>query len=135
MPNPELKVYKTKWFTKAAKKAGIADSDLCEAIAQIEIGQGDDLGSGVWKKRLLKNRWRGIVLVQGRYGWLFTYLFAKADRENIRDDELTAFKTLARDIGAFSADDIKRAVKTNVWMEVTCDQGDKEVQERRVRSD
>jgi hypothetical protein len=120
VPTPELKVYKTKWFMKAAKKAGIADSDLCEAIAQIEIGQGDDLGGGVWKKRLLKNRWRGIVLVQGRYGWLFAYLFAKADRENIRDDELTAFKTLARDLGAFSADDIERAVKTKVWMEVTC---------------
>lgn len=121
VPQPELKVYKTKWFMKAAKKAGIADADLCEAIAQIENGQGDDLGGGVWKKRLLKNRWRGIVLVQGRYGWLFTYLFAKADRENIRDDELTAFKTLARDISAFSADDIKRAVKTKAWMEVTCD--------------
>ncbi len=121
MPKPDQKVYKTKWFTKAAKKAGIADSDLCVAIAQIEKGQGDDLGGGVWKKRLLKNRWRGIVLTQGRYGWLFTYLFAKADRENIGDDELTAFKTLARDITAFSADDIKRAVKTKVWIEVTCD--------------
>ena len=59
--------------------------------------------------------------MQGRYGWLFTYLFAKADRENIRDDELTALKTLARDIGASSADDITRAVKTTVWTEVTCD--------------
>ncbi len=121
MTKLKQQVYKTKWFAKAARKAEIADSDLFEAISQIEKGLGDDLGGGVWKKRLLKNRWRGIVLTQGRYGWLFTYLFAKADRENIGDDELATFKMLARDISAYSASDVRDAVKTKVWMEVTCD--------------
>jgi len=40
VPKPKLKIYKTKWFAKTARKAGIADSDHCEAIAQIEKGQG-----------------------------------------------------------------------------------------------
>ncbi|MEN9592915.1 MAG: hypothetical protein RJA21_1389 [Gemmatimonadota bacterium] len=117
---PKRNVYKTKWFAKAARKADIADAELCEAISEVEQGQADDLGGGVWKKRLRKNRWRGIVLTQGRYGWLFAYLFAKADRENIEDDELAAFKKLARDISAYSADAVQHAVDTETWMEVTC---------------
>lgn len=33
-------------------KTGISDSDLCSATAQVIAGQADDLGGGVFKKRL-----------------------------------------------------------------------------------
>jgi hypothetical protein len=49
---PKRNVYKTKWFAKAARKADIADAELCAAISEVEQGQADDLGGGVWKKRL-----------------------------------------------------------------------------------
>lgn len=59
------------------------------------IGQADDLGGGVFKKRLNMNMHRSIVLAKGGRYLVYTYLFAKKDRENIEDDELKAFRKLA----------------------------------------
>ncbi len=38
------RVFKTAWFTKAARKAYITDEELCSAIRQVMVGQADDLG-------------------------------------------------------------------------------------------
>jgi hypothetical protein len=45
------RVFKSAWFLKAAKKARIGDEELCSAIRQVMLGQADDLGGGVFKKR------------------------------------------------------------------------------------
>ncbi len=90
-----MRVFKTRWFAKVAKKARIDDDELCEAIAEVMKGQADDLGGGVFKKRLNKNMHRSIVLARGRTYWVYAYLFAKKDRDNIDDDELRAFRDLA----------------------------------------
>lgn len=50
------RIFKTKWFNKAAKAAGIADVELCRAAKQLTLGMGNDLGGNVWKKRLDQNR-------------------------------------------------------------------------------
>ena len=90
------RVFKTASFAKAAKKALIKDDELCEAIGEILKGQCDDLGGGVYKKRLNKNRHRSIVLTMGRRIWVYTYLFAKNDRANIEANELEGFRKLAK---------------------------------------
>lgn len=90
-----MRVFKTAWFSKAAKKARIGDAALCMAIQQVMQGQADDLGGGVFKKRLNDNRHRSIILAKGGRYWIYAYLFAKQDRDNIDDDELAAFKQLA----------------------------------------
>jgi hypothetical protein len=81
----------------AAGKARIADDELCKAVKQVINGQADDLGGGVFKKRLNKNMHRGIVLAKGGRNWIFVYLFAKKDRDNIDDDELRKFRMHAED--------------------------------------
>lgn len=55
------RVFKTTWFTKAAKKAHIRDDELCAAIRQVMLGQADDLGGGVFKKRLNDSMHRSII--------------------------------------------------------------------------
>ena len=85
------RVFKTAWFAKAAKKALIRDDELCEAMGEVLKGQCDELGGGVYKKRLNKNMHRSIVLSKGRRVWVYAYLFAKKDRENIDDGELDGF--------------------------------------------
>jgi len=71
------RIFKTAWFTRAARKALIVDNELCLAIQQVMLGQAEDLGGGVFKKRLDKNRSRAILLARrGRY-WVYEYLFAK----------------------------------------------------------
>ena len=88
------RVFKTAWFSRAAKNARITDAQLYEAITQVRAGQGDDLGGGVFKKRLNKNMHRSIVLAEGRKYWVYAYLYAKKDRANIDDDELAAVREL-----------------------------------------
>ena len=36
------RIFKTAWFTKAAKKARIRDEELCAALRQVMQGQADD---------------------------------------------------------------------------------------------
>ena len=91
----EPRTFKTAWFSKAARKARIADDELCKAIEQVRQGQADDLGGGVFKKRLDKNRSRSIVVAKGRRYWVYAYLFAKKDRSNITSEELADFRGLA----------------------------------------
>lgn len=62
MPLSAQRVFKTKWFNKAAQAAGISDAEPHKAARQLMQGLGDDLGGNVWKKRLDQNRKRGIVL-------------------------------------------------------------------------
>jgi hypothetical protein len=88
------RTFKTAWSTKAARKALIDDAELCQAIAEVRKGQGDDVGGGVFKKRLDKNRSRSIILAKGGLHWVYEYLFAKKDRDNIDDKELAGFRKL-----------------------------------------
>lgn len=92
---PSERTFKTKWFAKAARKALIDDAELCAAIELVRAGQADDLGGGVFKKRLDKNRHRSIIVAKGRRYWVYAYLFAKNDRANISSVELGGFRALA----------------------------------------
>jgi hypothetical protein len=93
---PSSRVFKTAWFSKAARKAHIDDCELCAAIREAMRGQVVDLGGGVFKKRLNDNMHRSIILAKGGRYWVYEYLFAKKDRENIADDELAGFRALAK---------------------------------------
>jgi hypothetical protein len=91
----ESRAFKTAWFTKHAKKARINDAALCVAFREVLADKCDDLGGGVFKKRLSNNEYRSIILSKSRGFWVFEYLFAKKDRANIDAKELAAFKKLA----------------------------------------
>jgi hypothetical protein len=88
---------------KAARKARTSDAALCKAIAQVAQGQADDLGGGVFKKRLNDNRHRSIILARSGAFWVYEYLFAKQDRANIDDNELVAFRKLAKAYAGLTA--------------------------------
>jgi hypothetical protein len=114
------RVFKTAWFSKAVRKAHIEDDELCVAIQQVMLGKADDLGGGVFKKRLGKNLYRSIVVARGREGWVFEYLFAKRDRANIEGSELAKFRSLAKEYQGLSADQIDQLVANGAWVEI-CD--------------
>lgn len=112
------RTFKTAWFSKTARKALIADKELCDAIEQVRKGQCDDLGGGVFKKRLDKNRHRSIVVAKGNRYWVYAYLFAKKDRDNITDAELTAFRDLADFYQGKNDGEIEAALKTKELTEI-----------------
>ena len=112
------RVFKTSWFSKAARKARIADAELCDAIRQVMLGQADDLGGGVFKKRLNRNMHRSIILAKGGRHWMYAYLFAKQDRANIDDDELVGFRRLAKSYEALSDQQIAQLVRDGDFEEI-----------------
>jgi hypothetical protein len=122
------RVFKTAWFSKAAKKARITDDELCSAIRQVMLGQADDLGGGVFKKRLSKNMYRSLVLAKGRHYWVYAYLFAKKDRANIDDDELVNFRALAALYARKTDADIAKEVQLKELLEI-CHDEESQIQE------
>ena len=115
------RVFKTAWFSKAAKKAHISDANLCAAIDQVMQGQADDLGGGVFKKRLNDNMHRSIILAKGGRNWVYEYLFAKKDRDNIEDDELADFRVLAKAYADLSEAQIELLLRNKDLMEICHD--------------
>lgn len=119
--HPLERVFKTSWFTKAAKKSRIQDIDLCRAIQQVMQGQADDLGGGVFKKRLHKNEYRSIILARGGCYWFYEFLFAKKDVDNIDDQELDQFRKLAKVYETLSSQQIEQLIKEKSLVEICHD--------------
>jgi hypothetical protein len=117
--------FKTAWFSKEARKAEITDTELCSALKQAMLGQADDLGGGVFKKRLNDNMHRSIILAKGGQFWVYAFLFAKKDRENIAPDELAAFKKLAKAYATTTDSAIAAALKTKDLLEICHDHQDR----------
>jgi hypothetical protein len=110
-----VRVFKTPYFSKQAKDGGISDHELCSAAEELVKGQGESLGGGLWKKRLDKNRHRAIVLTKVGAFWVYLYLFAKSDRENISPKELRAFKKLS---GDYQSADVDRMLQNGDLHEI-----------------
>ena len=112
------RAFKSAWFAKAARKAKISDAVLCKAIAQVIAGQADDLGGGVYKKRLSNNQYRSIILARGGDYWVYQYLFAKQDRANIDEDELVGFRLIAKDYAMMAPERADAQVIDGHWIEI-----------------
>jgi len=97
-----MRVFKNAWFERFARKQGIADEALLEAIARANRGLIDaDLGGGVIKQRVARpgqgksGGFRTIILYRTAERAFFVYGFSKNDRDNIDDNEEVAFKKAA----------------------------------------
>lgn len=115
------RAFKTARFAKDAKKSKIRDDELCQAIKQVQRGQADDLGGGVYKKRLNDNLHRSIILAKGGAHWIYEYLFAKKDRNNIDDDELQAFRLLAKSYAGLTEHQLALLLANQDFVEICHD--------------
>lgn len=121
LSNALHRAFKTARFSKDAKKSKIKDVELCVAIQQILLGQVDDLGGGVFKKRLNGNQHRSIILAKGGKYWIYEYLFAKKDRANIEIDELHAFRLLANAYAGLSEKQVGQLLVNGDFVEICHD--------------
>ncbi|EBU7498247.1 type II toxin-antitoxin system RelE/ParE family toxin [Salmonella enterica subsp. enterica serovar Typhi] len=112
------RIFKTAWFAKAARKIRLSDVELVRAAREAEQGRADDLGGGVFKKRLGDNNYRSILLAKSGDFWVYVYLFAKQDRANIDDDELKAFRELAALYRRKSEQDLQTELAAGVLKEI-----------------
>jgi len=128
---PHLRIFKNKWFVRFAKREGIEDENLCEAIERAEKGLIDaDLGGGVIKQRIARPNegksggFRSIVLFRFGEKAFFVYGFPKSARDNVRKDELQGFKELAGELFEYDEAALASAVKAGALSEVNCDEKD-----------
>jgi hypothetical protein len=123
-----MRIFKSKWFVKFARKEGITDAKLCEAIKNAEKGIVDaDYGGGVIKQRIARPNegksggYRSIVLFRKGVLAFFVYGFAKSERDNIDKSDERDFKELAKIVLAVSDAELKRLIESGNYMEVRCD--------------
>jgi len=112
------RTFKTNWFAKKARKIGISDADLCRAVKQVRLGQAEDLGGGVFKKRLHNNDYRSIILAKGGKYWIFNFIFSKQGKKSLDDDELENFRTLAKAYGRLDEMQLTALLKDNDLVEI-----------------
>jgi hypothetical protein len=105
-----MRIFKTRWLVRFARREGIPDGSLREAIARAEKGLVDaDLGGGLIKQRVARSGqgksggFRVLVAYRAGDRAIFVYGFAKNHRNNISPDELETWRKVAADW--FNADD------------------------------
>ncbi|MBC3777290.1 type II toxin-antitoxin system RelE/ParE family toxin [Pseudomonas sp. SWRI99] len=113
-----FRLFKTKRFALQAGKAWITDEELQGAFLQMLQGQADDLGGGVWKKRLNANRHRSIVLAKGGHYWIYQVLFAKQDQSNITPIELRDLRKLAKAYARLTEEQIGDLLAMKEFVEI-----------------
>ncbi|MFB3303087.1 type II toxin-antitoxin system RelE/ParE family toxin [Pseudomonas sp. AMR01] len=118
----KLRLFKTGYFANAASRAWICDSELREAFGEMLKGQADNLGGGVWKKRLNQNRHRSIVLAKGRHYWVYQHLFAKQDQSNISEKDLIWFRTMAKTYECLNETQVQQLLDLREFVEIHHDQ-------------
>jgi hypothetical protein len=121
-----VRIFKTKWFDRFTRKERIDAAAVREAVARAERGLVDaDLGGGVVKQRVARpgqgrsGGYRTLVLLKAGERAVFAYGFAKSDRGNVREDELTALRELATELLRYDDEDLARALEAGALIEVT----------------
>ena len=64
---------------------------------------------------------RSIILAKGRAHWVYQYLFAKKDRDNIDDKELAAFRKLAGTYEGLDSQLLDQLLKAGDFTEICHD--------------
>ena len=89
-------------------------------------GQAVDLGGGVYKKKLNKNQHRSIILAKGGEYWIYEYLFAKKDLDNIYDAELAMFRIIAKGYEGLTKSQLANLIAQKHLLEI-CHDDEKKV--------
>jgi hypothetical protein len=120
-----VRVFKTRVFIRLARKEGIADERVREAVRRAERGLIDaDLGGGVIKQRIARpgqgrsGGYRVLIAYRPEAKAVFLYGFAKNERDNIEDDELKTAREVAKGWLDASERDIEKALDQKIIEEV-----------------
>jgi hypothetical protein len=120
-----LRVFRTKWFTRFARRERISDASLGEAVRRAERGLIDaDLGGGVIKQRVARpgqgrsGGYRALIAYRPQARAVFVFGFAKSARDNVDEDELATLRDIAKGWLAADAQALGRALADGLIQEV-----------------
>jgi len=111
-----VRIFKTRWFTRFARKEQISDKVLMNAIREIEQGLTDgELGTELIKKRIARagegkrGGYRTIIAYRAGSLSIFLYGFPKNVKSNLSQVELDVYRRLAHIYLGFSNKDLANA--------------------------
>jgi hypothetical protein len=120
-----MRIFKTKWFARFARREQIMDAGLREAIERAERGLIDaDLGGGLIKQRVARQGkgrsggYRVIVAYRAKERAVFLYAFAKNERENVENDELLSLQRAGDYWLSVDAMTMRRSIEDGAIQEV-----------------
>jgi len=122
-----MRVFKSAWFQKFARKEKISDAALYEAVARAGRGLIDaDLGGGVIKQRVARpgegrsGGYRTLIFFRVGTRAVFAFGFAKSDRDNISAEDEGILRSTAKLTLGFSDAEIDQLVDAGKLEEVNC---------------
>jgi hypothetical protein len=120
-----VRIFKTKEFARFARKEGIRDTDLCDAVDRAEQGLIDaDLGGGLIKQRVARpgqgrrGGFRTIIAWRSRERSVFVHGFAKSRKAGLAPDELEVYRGFAALLLGYDDEALKMAVAGKELTEV-----------------
>ena len=124
-----MRVFKSKWFAKFARRERITDAKLCDAVRNAGRGVIDaDYGGGVIKQRIARPNegksggYRSIVFFCKGARAFFIYGFAKNSQDNIDESDERDFKELAKTLLTISDMELEKLASNGLYMEVKFDE-------------
>lgn len=124
-----MRIFKTKWLARFARRGQISDHSLREAIDRAERGIIDaDLGDGLIKQRVARTGqgrsggYRMLVAYMAQDRAVFLYAFAKNERDDIGQDELLSLREIAARWLAIDSAQIAKAIESDELQEVSYDE-------------
>ena len=123
-----MRIFKTRWFARFARKARISDTMLTDAIREVEKGLIDGkIGRGLIKKRVARagegkrGGYRTIIVYRAGSRSVFVYGFRKSAQADLSPLERDVYQKLAHLYLGFSDADMARALKEGEVEEVNDD--------------
>ena len=120
-----MKIYKTRHFERWAKKSGLSDKSLIEAVAESHQGLVDAyLGGYLIKKRVAlagrgkRSGARTIVATNFGECCHFIYGFEKNEKANISGTDLENLRAIASDLMKVTTDELSYLVAQGKMLEI-----------------
>jgi hypothetical protein len=121
-----VRIFKTKWFERYARKSGISDVALRAAVERVENGLVDaDLGGGLLKQRVARpgggksGGFRTVLVYRQDDRAVFVFGFAKSERDNLSKEEEREYKKFANMLLSRTIQQLEALVAQGAYEEIT----------------
>ena len=119
-----MRLFKTKWFVRYARRERLNDQNLRDAIGRAERGLVDaDLGGGIIKQRVARTGagrsggFRLLIAYRSGNRAVFLYGFAKSEQDNIGADDMETLREIGAAWLAAKKERLEHAIKEGLLKE------------------
>ncbi len=120
-----MRIFKTRWLARFARREAISDASMAEAIARAERGLIDaDLGGGLIKQRVARTGqgrsggYRMLIVYRRGDRAVCVFGFAKSDQDDISPAQLYGLRTVAARWLSADETGIKRGISAGELKEI-----------------